>query len=161
MLMRNERLATLRSRYDDASTTLVIDPKAARPRAATCDARGPRRDRAILRRLLRRRAARAAEGAACARASASPTWRARWCRSSTSPRSRRWKTAVGAPVDPLRFRANVYVGGWPAWREFDLLGREIAIGPSAAEDRQAHRALRRDQRRSRQPASAIWRSPTR
>ena len=38
---------------------------------------------------------------------------------------------TGCPVDPLRFRANLYVGGWPAWREFDLLGEEIAIGPQA------------------------------
>jgi uncharacterized protein YcbX len=38
---------------------------------------------------------------------------------------------AGAPVDPLRFRANLYVAGWPAWREFDLLGTEIAIGKSA------------------------------
>ena len=36
--------------------------------------------------------------------------------------------AVGAPVDPLRFRGNLYVSGWPAWREFDLLGQEIAVG---------------------------------
>ena len=27
---------------------------------------------------------------------------------------------VGAPVHPLRFRANLYVEGWPAWHEFDL-----------------------------------------
>ena len=31
--------------------------------------------------------------------------------------------AVGAPVDPLRFRGNLYVEGWPAWHEFDLLGK--------------------------------------
>jgi MOSC domain-containing protein len=36
--------------------------------------------------------------------------------------------AIGAPVDPLRFRGNLYVEGWPAWREFDLLGRELAAG---------------------------------
>jgi uncharacterized protein YcbX len=35
---------------------------------------------------------------------------------------------VGAPVQRLRFRANVYVAGWPAWHEFDLLNGEIAIG---------------------------------
>jgi uncharacterized protein len=38
---------------------------------------------------------------------------------------------VGHPVDPLRFRGNLYVEGWPAWREFDLVGRELAIGPQA------------------------------
>ena len=38
------------------------------------------------------------------------------------------ETATGEAVDALRFRANVYVSGWPAWHEFDLLGAEIAIG---------------------------------
>jgi uncharacterized protein len=35
---------------------------------------------------------------------------------------------VGQPVHRLRFRANLYVRGWPAWHEFDLLGRTLAIG---------------------------------
>jgi uncharacterized protein YcbX len=35
---------------------------------------------------------------------------------------------VGLPVHPLRFRANLYVSGWPPWREFDLLGQTLAIG---------------------------------
>ena len=38
---------------------------------------------------------------------------------------------VGMPVHPLRFRANLYVTDWPAWREFDLVGQEIAIGKAA------------------------------
>jgi uncharacterized protein YcbX len=38
------------------------------------------------------------------------------------------ESAMGAPVDPVRFRGNIYVRGWPAWREFDLLGKEIRIG---------------------------------
>jgi len=38
------------------------------------------------------------------------------------------ETVVGVPVHPLRFRANLYVEGWPAWHEFSLLGEEIAIG---------------------------------
>jgi uncharacterized protein YcbX len=40
--------------------------------------------------------------------------------------------AVGVPVDPLRFRGNLYVDGWPAWHELDLLGCEIAVGQSAS-----------------------------
>jgi MOSC domain-containing protein len=39
--------------------------------------------------------------------------------------------ALGAPVDPLRFRGNLYVAGWPAWHEFSLLDREIGIGSTA------------------------------
>jgi uncharacterized protein YcbX len=38
---------------------------------------------------------------------------------------------VGCPLDPLRFRGNLYVQGWPAWSEFDLLGQDIAIGTEA------------------------------
>ena len=35
---------------------------------------------------------------------------------------------VGSPVHPLRFRANLYVRGWPAWREFELVGRTLTLG---------------------------------
>ena len=35
---------------------------------------------------------------------------------------------VGQPIHPLRFRANLYVEGWPAWHEFDLVGRTLVIG---------------------------------
>ena len=35
---------------------------------------------------------------------------------------------VGLSVHPLRFRANLYVSGWPAWHEFELLGQTLAIG---------------------------------
>jgi MOSC domain-containing protein len=38
------------------------------------------------------------------------------------------ETMVGVAVNPLRFRANVYVEGWPAWSELDLVGRELKIG---------------------------------
>jgi uncharacterized protein len=39
--------------------------------------------------------------------------------------------AIGAAIDPLRFRANLYVEGWPPWQEFRVMGRTIAVGPSA------------------------------
>jgi uncharacterized protein YcbX len=32
---------------------------------------------------------------------------------------------LGQPVDPLRFRGNLIVSGWPAWSEFDRVGQEI------------------------------------
>ena len=31
-------------------------------------------------------------------------------------------------VHPLRFRANMYVEGWPPWHEFELLGQTLAVG---------------------------------
>jgi len=36
--------------------------------------------------------------------------------------------AIGRPLDPLRFRANIYFTGLPAWAEFDWVGREILAG---------------------------------
>jgi hypothetical protein len=41
------------------------------------------------------------------------------------------ENAAGAPVHPLRFRGNFYVEGWPPWREFELIGSEITLGPQA------------------------------
>lgn len=36
--------------------------------------------------------------------------------------------AMGAAIDPLRFRANVYFDGAAAWREHDWIGAEITLG---------------------------------
>ena len=38
------------------------------------------------------------------------------------------EVAMGVPVDPLRFRANVYFAGAPAWSEHDWIGSEIFVG---------------------------------
>ncbi len=35
---------------------------------------------------------------------------------------------MGVELDPLRFRANLYVEGWPAWVENDWTGREMMLG---------------------------------
>jgi uncharacterized protein YcbX len=40
---------------------------------------------------------------------------------------------LGAPVDPLRFRGNVYVEGWPAWDEMDWTGRVLTLGGAVLE----------------------------
>ena len=36
--------------------------------------------------------------------------------------------SVGRSVHPLRFRGNLYVSGWPAWLETQMIGHEIEIG---------------------------------
>lgn len=38
------------------------------------------------------------------------------------------EAATKAPIDPLRFRANVYFDDAPAWSELDWIGREITLG---------------------------------
>ncbi len=34
----------------------------------------------------------------------------------------------GCTIDPLRFRANIYIDGAPPWREFDWVGSDIRVG---------------------------------
>ncbi|MDB5543082.1 MAG: hypothetical protein JWO64_231 [Hyphomicrobiales bacterium] len=35
---------------------------------------------------------------------------------------------MGAPVDPLRFRANIAVEGWEPWQEEEMVGKRLEIG---------------------------------
>ena len=84
------------------------------------------------------------------RATASRTSRRRSSRSSISPRSPRSRPL---PARPFIRCASAATSTSPAGRpgtSSTCVGREIAIGPDGpAEDRQADRALRGDQRRSR------------
>jgi uncharacterized protein YcbX len=38
------------------------------------------------------------------------------------------ENAARVPVNPLRFRGNLYVTGWPAWHEFNLVGSMLKVG---------------------------------
>lgn len=40
---------------------------------------------------------------------------------------------LGREIDPLRFRANIYVEGWPAWSENDWTGCQLKLGSISAE----------------------------
>jgi uncharacterized protein YcbX len=128
MLMRNERLAQLRTVFDEKTHMLTVT--AERREAARCDLR-------------------TAEGRA-----AIETFFAEFCADelrgpprivhapghSFSDVARKVisiinlasvgavEDAIGRPVNPLRFRGNLYVDGWPAWREFDLVGSTITVG---------------------------------
>jgi uncharacterized protein YcbX len=131
MLMRDERLATLRSRFEDASRTLVIEfdgREAARGDLGTPDGR------AAIERFL--------AGFCVGQLRGPPKVLHAPGFSFSDVASKvvsiinlasvaALEDLVGAPVNPLRFRGNLYVTGWPAWHEFDLVGQEIAIGPAA------------------------------
>ena len=38
----------------------------------------------------------------------------------------------GVEIDPLRFRANIYIDGAKPWEEFDWIGRDVALGETIA-----------------------------
>lgn len=128
MLMRNERLAALRTRFIDASNTLTIqyngaeaargDLETASGRTAieqffadnfASELRGPPKILTAPGHSFSDVAAKVVSIINLASVTAI-------------------ESVVGQPVHPLRFRGNLYVHGWPAWHEFDLLGKEISIG---------------------------------
>jgi uncharacterized protein len=43
------------------------------------------------------------------------------------------RSAGRQSIDPLRFRANVYVDGLGAWGEFDLVGKQVKLGGATLE----------------------------
>lgn len=43
------------------------------------------------------------------------------------------EAAIGRPVDPARFRANLHLEGLPAWRELDRVGERIRVGSAGFE----------------------------
>src|SRR6266702_8353501 len=131
MLMRNERLARLRTRFDDASHTLAIATEGRET------ARGDLRTaegRAVIEGFFAGFCADELRGAP--KVLHAPGFRfsdvARKVVSIINLASvAAVEGAVGRPVHPLRFRGNVYVTGWPAWHEFDLVGQEIEVGKRA------------------------------
>lgn len=41
---------------------------------------------------------------------------------------RDFEARVGRPIDPRRFRANVWIEGWPAWIENEAADRDLTLG---------------------------------
>jgi uncharacterized protein YcbX len=128
MLMRNERLAALHTDYDAASHTLVIGSEGRE--AARGDLR-TKEGRLAVEAFFRRFMPQELRGPPKVLYGDGHSFSdvAKKVVSIINLASvAALETAVGATVQPLRFRANLYVSGWPAWREFDLLDAEIAIG---------------------------------
>ena len=131
MLMRNERLAALRTDYDEASHTLSIQWEGRE--AARGDLRS-KEGRLAIEAFFRRFMPKELHGPPKVLFGEGHSFSdvAKKVVSIINLASvAAVETAAGAPVHPLRFRGNLYVAGWPAWHEFDLLGAEIAIGESA------------------------------
>jgi uncharacterized protein len=130
MLMRNERLARLETRFDDATHTLEVREGGSAVRGDLRTAQGRQRIEDFF-------------AAFCADELRGPPKVLHAPGHSFSDVARKVvsiinlasiaaiEALVGATVDPLRFRGNVYVESWPAWGEFDLLGKTLGIGADA------------------------------
>lgn len=128
MLMRDERLAALHSTYDDASRILTIaknGTEAARGNLETVEGR------AAIERFFAANFATELNGPPKILSGNGHSFSdvAKKVVSIINLGSlKAIEDVVGRPVHPLRFRANLYVRGWPAWHEFELLGQTLAIG---------------------------------
>ena len=131
MLMRNERLARLRTRFYDTSHTLTIEME------------GREAARGDLRTSEGRAAIEAFFAGFCADELRGPPRVLHAPGFSFSDVARKVvsiinlasvaaiEDVIGRPVHPLRFRGNVYVTGLSAWREFDFVGQEITVARRA------------------------------
>jgi uncharacterized protein YcbX len=128
MLQRDQWLAGLHTRFDDASHTLSIqqgDREVARGDLETAEGRG------AIERFLAARFGGQLKGPPKILSSPGHSFSdvAKKVVSIINLDTlQAIEQVVGRPVHPLRFRANLYLRGWPAWHEFDLLGQTLAIG---------------------------------
>ena len=128
MLMRNERLATLRTRFDDGTHTLTVGydgREAARGDLRTTDGR------AAIERFFASFSADELRGppkVLHAPGFSFSDVAAKVVSIINLASVADLENYVGAPIDPLRFRANLYVTGWPPWQELDMVGRRLMIG---------------------------------
>jgi len=128
MLMRNERLAALDSRYDDATHVLVIRGEG---RELARGDLSTREGRLAIEAFFRRFVPAELRGPPKVLTSPGHSFSdvsAKVVSIINLASVAAIETIVGVPVNPLRFRGNLYVDGWPAWHEFDLVKQEIAIG---------------------------------
>jgi uncharacterized protein YcbX len=130
MLMRNERLATLRTRYDDATGTLSIvhDGRNA-VQADIVTKEGRLAVEAFFRRFMRHDLRGPPKLLAAPEGYRFTDSRSGFVSLINLASIAALETLIGVPVHPLRFRANLYVSGWPAWSESDLVDREFTVGP--------------------------------
>ena len=130
MLMRDERLATLKTRFEDASETLTIlrdGKQVARGQLTTT----------LGRRLIEQFIAaymktelRGAPRIVHAPGHTFSDVAAKCVHIVNLASVRELERIVGRAVDPLRFRANVYLDDGEAWAELGWMDRVIEIGPA-------------------------------
>jgi uncharacterized protein YcbX len=129
MLMRNESLARLRTRYLDATGELVIEE--GRREVARGDLGTPGGRLAIeafFRRYLPGELRGPPKVLAAPQGHRFTDSRSGYVSLINLASVAALEGVVGAPVDPLRFRGNLHVEGLEPWAEFDLVG-QVLTGP--------------------------------
>jgi uncharacterized protein len=135
MLMRDGKLAQLQTRFDDETDELRVERDGTTLlRESLAEAEGRRRAGAFFDEFL------AGEAEGPLRVVEAPGHSFADARRKPNATTDQYvslinlasiaalERSIGAPVAPLRFRANLYFDGVPAWGELDWLGSEITAG---------------------------------
>ena len=128
-LKRDERLATLQTRFEEQTSRLVLS-RGGRP-VASGDLSTPV-GRQVIEQFLAAFMAESLRGRpriVNAPGHSFSDTREKRVHVISLRSLRELERVVGRPVDPLRFRPNVIVDGPEPWEEFSWIGREIASGP--------------------------------
>jgi uncharacterized protein YcbX len=128
MLMRNERLARLRSRFDDRTTTLSISEDGRELVSANLMTEEGRQAIEDFMRSYMKDDLRGAPRLVHAPGFSHSDAPAKLVSIINLASVRDLEKAVGRPVDPLRFRANVYVDGLEPWEDHEWVGRTLKLG---------------------------------
>jgi len=128
MLMRDERLATLKASFDDQSETLTIlrdGKQVARGQLTTP------LGRQLIEQFIAaymRSELRGAPKIVHAAGHSFSDVAAKCLHVVNLATVRELERVAGRPIDPLRFRANLYLDGVTPWAEFAWLDKELRIG---------------------------------
>lgn len=142
MLMRNEALARLRTRYDDRTRMLAIEAEGREAvRGDLSTAEGRLAVEAFFRSHLPRELRGPPKLLAAPDGFRFTDSRRGFVSLINLASVAAVEGLVGAAVDPLRFRGNVHVDGLEPWAEFDLVGR-VLEGPSGLRLRVTKRIVR-------------------
>ena len=125
MLMRNEALARLRTRYEDETGDLVIDHGGEKTRIATGTAAGREQLSAFFKAFMPDELRGEPRLLAAPEDYRFTDSRSGFVSIINLASVADLETRLGVPVDPLRFRGNVMVEDLPAWAELDLVDHEL------------------------------------
>jgi uncharacterized protein YcbX len=129
MLMRDERLATLRSAFDDGTETLTISRGG--KRVVNGQLSTPL-GRQLIEQFIgayMQAELRGAPKIVRAPGHSFSDMAAKCVHIVNLASVRELERAVGREVDPLRFRANIYLDGVTPWAELDWMDKEFGLGP--------------------------------
>jgi len=126
MLMRNESLARLKTRYLDSITTLFIEESGREVARGDLSTReGRLAIEAFFRRFMPKELRGPPKVLTAPEGFRFTDSRRGYVSLINLASVRELESVVGAPVDPLRFRGNVHLEGLAPWAELDLVGQVL------------------------------------